>query len=103
MRKPVLDEVADGRPQAADGPALDGIRRVGGDVAGQRSENGVVRRIEPGVPQPERLEHELTKRIRVLAVESGCGLLVTRIRIGPESRALGRQGLRPLGPVARRV
>jgi hypothetical protein len=53
MRQAVLDEIADRRPQAAARPALDRIRRVGGDVAGQRPQHGVVRRLEAGVPQAE--------------------------------------------------
>jgi hypothetical protein len=36
MGEAVLDEVADRRPQAAARPALDRIRRVGDDVAGER-------------------------------------------------------------------
>src|SRR5207244_12752609 len=45
MHKPVLDEVADGPPQAAGGPALDRIRGIRDDAAGQRPPHGVAWRL----------------------------------------------------------
>jgi hypothetical protein len=59
MGEPVFDEIADSRPETSGGSALDRIRRVRHNIARQRSEHGVGRRVEGGVSQSERLEDEL--------------------------------------------